>query len=483
MSIEKDIRHGILFNILSKNSNVLIQIVLMVVLSRLLSPEIFGEIALLLTFLVFFSYFGNMGIGAAIVQKDNLSKEEIQEAFSFTALLGIVLICTYLFFANILGNFYKTDIFIKTKFLISIIIFINCINTVPNSILRKNKKFKIISISEIVANIISAIIALTLAFMKFGIYAVIFQNLSRVLLITLLNIIFSKIMINFKTRLNFSFLKKIYGYSIFEFLTNILNYLSRSADNILIGKYLGLSVLGYYDRAYRLLLFPIKNFTQVLTPVLHPVFSEYKNDMEKMWNYYIKISKLMILIALPISVFVYFNAELIIRIVYGDQWIKSSIYLKILSISLIPQMLNGIFQAFYLSTDNTKKLFLSNIFFNGILVGGIGIGVYFNSLIIVTYNITIGYTIKFLIDIFILNKMIFNMKNMLFIKSMKSTLYIFLVTVFSQLIIYKDIENIYFSFVFNGMLLLLLYVISLKLTGELILIKFLRRKNDKNLIQ
>lgn len=476
MSIEKEIRRGVFFNILSKYSNVLIQIVLMVILSRVLSPEVFGEMALILTFLVFFNYFGNIGIGAAIIQKDNLSKEEIQEAFSFTVLLGIFLTGVYIFFSDFLSNYYGSNIFINTKLIVSIIVFFNCLNTVPNSILRKNKDFKIMSINEMIANICSAILAIILTFMKLGIYAIIFQNLSRIVILTILNLFFSKIFIKFKSKLNFSFLKKIYGYSIFEFLTNLLNYFSRSADNILVGKYLGLDILGYYDRSYRLLLFPIKNLTQLLTPTLHPIFAVYKNDRGKMCKYYIKISKLVILIALPISIFIYFNSELIIRIIYGDKWIKSSIYLKVLSLSLIPQMLNGVFQAFYLSTDNSKKLFLNNIISNMILVGGIVIGIYKNSLLMVVYNITFGYFLKFFLDIFILNTIIFNIKNRIFFREIKPVIYIFVIIVLSQLKNIDKIENYYINFIFKGTILFIFYMIALKITGELKYFKVLIRK-------
>ncbi len=476
MSIEKEIGKGVIFNILSKYSNVLIQIVLMIALSRMLSPEVFGEMALILTFLVFFNYFGNIGIGAAIIQKDNLSKDEIQDAFSFTVLLGIFLTGMYIFFSDFLSNYYSSNIFVNTKLIVSIIVFFNCLNTVPNSILRKNKNFKIMSINEIIANICSAVLAIILAFMRLGIYAIIFQNLSRIVILTILNLFFSKILINFKSKLNFSFLRKIYGYSIFEFLTNLLNYLSRSADTILVGKYLGIDILGYYDRSYRLLLFPIKNFTQLLTPTLHPIFAIYKNDRDKMFKYYIKISKLVILIALPISTFIYFNSELIIRIIYGDNWIKSSIYLKILSLSLIPQMLNGVFQAFYLSTDNSKKLFLNNMISNLILVGGIAIGIYKNSLLMVVYNITLGYFFKFFLDIFILNTIVFNIKNRIFFREIKSAIYIFIIIIFSQLKNLDKIENYYINFIFKGTILFIFYMVALKITGELKYFKFLRRK-------
>lgn len=79
---------------------------------------------------------------------------------------------------------------------------------------------------------------------------------------------------------SYSSIKKIQNYSSFQFLFNFINYFTRNLDNILIGKFLGASTLGYYDKSYKLMLYPVQNLTNVITPVLHPVLSEYQNQKD-----------------------------------------------------------------------------------------------------------------------------------------------------------------------------------------------------------
>lgn len=472
MNFTKEVTRGILYNFMSKYTNVFIQMILMIVLSRLLSPEIFGEITIVMTFLVFFYYFGNMGLGAGIVQRKDLTQEEINQSFNFTIILGIALFLIYMLFVSFIKGIYNTNIFEKTKYLIGVIVFFNSINTVPEAILRRNKNFKKISINEIISNIFSAIVALSLAYFKFGLYAIIFQNVSRVVLISVLNLKTSTILINFKFTKNFNFLKKIYRYSFFEFMTNIFNYFSRSADNILIPKYLGLVSLGYYDRAYRLILFPIKNFSQLITPILHPILSEFQNDKEKLYETFVRVSKIIMMLAAPISIFLYFNSEIIIRIVYGDKWISSSLYFKILAISLLPQMLIGVFQAYYLSSGNTRLLFMNNFFTNIILVLGIIVGIYFKNLKLVVINISVSYFVKILIDTIILVKVIFNKKITEYLYQIKNVGVIIIFLIASQyLIIVKEL-SIWLIFFKKGIIFFFFYIIIMFLTKEIYNIKF-----------
>ena len=78
----------------------------------------------------------------------------------------------------------------------------------------------------------------------------------------------------------------IFLFSSFQFLFNFINYFSRNADSILIGKYLGTAPLGFYDKSYRLMLMPVQNLTHIITPVLMPVLSRFENDKNYIFNSY-----------------------------------------------------------------------------------------------------------------------------------------------------------------------------------------------------
>ena len=115
---------------------------------------------------------------------------------------------------------------------------------------------------------------------------------------------------------------------------NFINYFSRNADNILIGKFFSSSALGYYDKSYRLMMVPVQNLTHVITPVLMPVLSKFQDDKRMVVDAYSKVTKLLATIGFPLSVFLYFSASEIIYILYGAQWEQSIPIFKLLALTV-----------------------------------------------------------------------------------------------------------------------------------------------------
>ena len=77
---------------------------------------------------------------------------------------------------------------------------------------------------------------------------------------------------------------------------------------------MGEVALGYYDKAYRLMLYPVQNLTHVITPVLHPILSDYQDDYDKIYSQYVKVVKILSLLGVFILVFCFFSAkEIILR--------------------------------------------------------------------------------------------------------------------------------------------------------------------------
>ena len=78
----------------------------------------------------------------------------------------------------------------------------------------------------------------------------------------------------------------------------MFNYFARNADNLLVAKFMGDTQLGYYDKAYKLALYPEQNLTHVITPVIHPILSEYQDDKAYIYENYMKIVKILSLLGL-----------------------------------------------------------------------------------------------------------------------------------------------------------------------------------------
>ena len=172
-------------------------------------------------------------------------------------------------------------------------------------------------------------------------------------------------MYNYFSEINWSFtvsresLMKIKSFSFYQFLFNLLSYFSRNSDKLLIGKFLGLSQLGYYEKSYRLMMLPLQNVSFVLTPVILPIFSNIQEDKRLIGEKYFKLIIPLSYLAFPMSILFYFCAPELILIIFGPQWYPSIKPLQILSFTIGFQILvattGGIFQAI----NETKRMFYS----------------------------------------------------------------------------------------------------------------------------
>lgn len=192
-------------------------------------------------------------------------------------------------------------------------------------------------------------------------------------------------------------IRKIFKFSAYQFMFNIINYFSRNLDKLLIGKYMGMSPLGYYEKSYRLMMLPLQNITHVITPVMHPIFSDYQHDLNHLANSYEKIIRLLAFIGLPLSVFLWFSAREITLMVFGEQWMPSVSIFQILSISVGIQIIMSTSGSIFQASNDTKSLFLCGLFSSIINVAGICVGLFiFKTLDAIAWCITITFSISFL---------------------------------------------------------------------------------------
>jgi PST family polysaccharide transporter len=172
-------------------------------------------------------------------------------------------------------------------------------------------------------------------------------------------------------------IQKIFSYSLYQFLFNLINYFSRNLDKLLIGKYLGMNALGYYEKSYRLMMLPIQNITYVITPVMHPVLSDFQNDHNYLASSYEKIVRILAFIGFPLSIFLFFTAKELTLILFGSQWLPSVPIFQILALSAGIQIIlsssGSIFQA---ANRYQKSIYLWTFFFHHHIIG-ICLGVFY----------------------------------------------------------------------------------------------------------
>ena len=350
---------GIFWTAIQKYSGLIVQIIVTAILARLLSPEDFGVVAVATVLIAFFTLFTDMGIGPAIIQKQDLTQDDLNSIFSFTVWGGIVLAALFFVVAYPIGHFYKEESLVLICQLLSINLLFAAWNIVPNALINKNKRFKFIAKRTLSLQVISGIISVFAAYHGLGLYALLISPILTAIGVFVLN--FRKYPLQFSWQMHTEALKKIFSYSSFQFLFNFINYFSRNLDKLIIGRFFSMNELGYYEKSYRLMMLPLQYVTNVVTPVMHPILTSLQNDYKSLTEKYNKIIKLIATISFPLGVFLYFAADDIIYIIYGNRWEKAIPVFQILALSLPLQMILSTTGAIYQAAGKTNWLFYGGL--------------------------------------------------------------------------------------------------------------------------
>lgn len=357
--LRKEFMHGVFWIALAKYSNLLINLLITAILARHIAPAAFGTIAIATVILHFLQIFTDLGIGPAIIQYKELTKQQINSIFTFSIYLGVFLALILFVLANVIAGFYEDVTLVTVCRILSVNLFFYAINIVPNGLMSREKRFRAIGIRTVSIQIICGCIAVWGAFHGWDVYALLVTPFFTAIGVFLIN--FYNYPQRFVARVDITPLKIISSFSIYQFLFSFCNYFSRNLDQLIIGKRFSMADLGYYDKSYRLMKLPLQNVTSVLNPVLHPVLSTLKNDKEQLCKKNTKLVTIISNFSFPTGLICYFCAAEIIRIFYGDNWDNAIPVFRILALSLPLQIILSSSGAVYQASGMTKHMFVNGM--------------------------------------------------------------------------------------------------------------------------
>lgn len=446
MSIKKQLLSGVAYTAVAKYMGIIVSLVVTGVLARLLEPSDFGIVAIATVIITFFNVFSDLGIGPAVIQNQTLGKEDLANIFSFTLWFGLVISILFFLLAPVIASYYDNDKLINICRILSINLLFASLNIVPNALLFKNKLFRYIALRNFVVQLFGGTVAVICAYKGIGLYAL------------LINPIFSSVMMfiigymkypqRFRINLDISSIKKIFSFSVFQFLFNVINFFSRNLDKLLIGKFLGVNTLGYYEKSYRLMMLPLENITFVLNPVMLPIFAEFQNDLSLLAKSYLKVIRTLAFIGFSLTVLLHFASEEIILLIFGMQWELSIPVFRILALSVGFQIIMSTSGSIFQAAGSTNVMFFNGVIAAILNVSAMLIGIFiFESMEAVACGILISLIINFFITYFLMYALTFsNRKGFIdFIKCLISPLCISLTISVVLFILTKYVHINWFS--------------------------------------
>ncbi|WP_027108687.1 lipopolysaccharide biosynthesis protein [Lacticigenium naphthae] len=463
--VMSDFKSGIIYSAVGKYSNVVIQLLVNAVLSRILTPDDYGVVAIVQIFLVFFTLLADMGFGPAIIQNKTLTTKDIRVIYKFSIYVAIVLGFMFMFLGYPVNIFFENSVYIPIFVILGVSVFFQALLVVPKSILLKDKDFRTVNVVVIASGIVKGIVSIILALQNFKYYSIIIGAIVQAIITYWFYYKKTKI----SSRVSFSWepIKKIWLFSRNQFAFNFINYFSRNLDSILIGKFLGPTQLAFYNKSYQISLYPNQLLAGIITPVIQPIMSEYEKETKVIETVYLRITRILANIGIPVSVFSFFAAEEIILFIFGNQWVDSVLTFKILAVSIWLQMIASTSGAFYQSTNRTDLLLFSGV--QSMILNALFIiyGVYLGSVEAVGVMLVISFSANFLVNNYLLMYQVFEtgFKNLIISLTKPIILGIFQIIIF--LILPELQYSIFINLVIKLIVFSVVFLFGLIVTGQI----------------
>ncbi|MGQ1909305.1 lipopolysaccharide biosynthesis protein [Marinifilum sp. RC60d5] len=329
-SLRKESLKGLFWMSLGKVGTGLTSLLVTMVLARILIPEDFALIELLIIFIAVSNVFIDSGFSQAIIRDDNPSQTDLSSVFYLNLGVSIVIYIGLFFTAPLIADFFHAPQLVTLSRVTFLVIIFNSLIIIQNAKLVREFKFPIVSKCAVIGMIGAGVTALILALLGFGVWALAANMIIQPLFKAIALWYFAK----WKPSLVFSFqpIKKYFSFGGFLLMQGLLDAIVTNISSMFIGKMYTKKDLGYYSQGRKLDGYIVSPFVSVLEQVTYPITSKLKNDQDKLRESYIEIFQIVIFIFLPTSLFVIFHGDLVVTCLFGDKWIAAGIYLSISSV-------------------------------------------------------------------------------------------------------------------------------------------------------
>lgn len=301
-----------------------------IILARLLTPEIFGLMAVCSIAIRMIEIFTETGFGAALIHRQQRFEDARDTAFTLMVLRGFGLALLACMIAPWAAAFYEQPVLESLVTAVGIsFIFTGCqnVNTIA---LQKELDFKRLVYLEQAGTLLNFFVSVGLAYVMRSVWALVYAQIAAAAINSLLSFVIVPGRPRF--RLDFAIAKELFRYGRFITGLVIVVFLTRELDNAVIGKILGMEALGYYVVAYTLANIPSTYISKLLAKVLFPLFSKLQADQSRLGEEYVRGIRLVTGVAVPISVAIAMLAPEIVAALYGPRWDPAVAPLQILSI-------------------------------------------------------------------------------------------------------------------------------------------------------
>ena len=329
--MKKSVTGGFIWKFLERFGVAGVQFVLQIILARILSPEHYGALSIMVIFTNLANVFVQSGLNTALVQNKDVDDDDFSSVFwislSISALLYVIIFIS----APFVAKFYNMPEIVSPLRILSLILIPGALNSVQIAKVSRELDYKKVFYSNVGAIIASGVAGIAVAVLGGGLWALVIQHLVNVVTACLVMRVTVKLRLRFVCR--FDRIKVLFGFGSKILLSNIISTLYQDLRSLVIGKKFNSGTLGYYNRG--------KQFPQFITNVVNGSVQSVmlsamsarqseKGAIKSMMRRSVSLSSYIIF---PTMLGLAAVAEPLVLILLGEKWLPSVIYMQIYCIS------------------------------------------------------------------------------------------------------------------------------------------------------
>lgn len=328
----KRVSSGFIWRLLERFGAQGVTLIVSIALARIISPKIYGNIALVMIFITIMQVFVDSGLGNSLIQKKDSDDTDFSTVFWFNVFFCIALYGILFFAAPFIAFWFKIEEFTSVLRVLGLTIVISGVKNIQQAYVSKRMQFKKFFFSTIGGTICAAIIGILMAIKGYGIWALVAQHIVNVLIDTVI----LWVTVKWKPKFVFSFsrLKSLYSYGWKILVSSLIDTIYNDIRSLIIGKMYSSEDLAYYNKGNQFPTLLVSNINSSIDSTLFPAMSLVQDDRERIKAITRRSIKVSTFIIFPMMAGLVACASPFVRFVLTDKWIDAIPFLQIISIAL-----------------------------------------------------------------------------------------------------------------------------------------------------
>ena len=336
MSLKDQTAKGLVWGGINNGATQVLNAIFGIVLARMLTPDDYGLIAMLLVFSTVATALQDSGFVIALTNKRDATHEDYNAVFWFNTVVSFVLYTLLFFVAPLIADFYNEPILTSLSRYFFLGFLIASYSIVPRAILFRQLKQRELAIMALTSLIISGIVGITMAYNGFAFWGIATQTLTFNFCITILSWYFSKwkpIMPTANGQKPIARIRPLLGFSSKMLLTYIFNNINNNIFSLLLGRLYNKTEAGIYSQAQKWNVMGSNTITGMVQGVAQPTFVQMGDDMERLCRAFSKMLRFTCFISFPAMLGLALISKEFIIITVTEKWLPSASLMQLLCIA------------------------------------------------------------------------------------------------------------------------------------------------------